>query len=638
MSQDHPDSQSVRRSISRFRKLTLVSVAVIMVINFFMVHRIISVLDYGSATKINESGRMRLLSQRVRSIAFEIHVAVESGTWDKLDELNANLAETAGKLQQNYENLYSNRAPEDFFPDATTEELDQISSIVLPYNQLVSASQELDKLTTNAIRTSPYVSALTRSRIKGTMEEIRDAQELFYPRMDTIVSLFEQHSKMEISESIRQARVGLFMLAALLGAMVLFIIEPTILIVRRQLRELDLSNRRERKAVSVRWRLLTNMGHEFRTPMNAILGFAELLNDHSLSQPERDRLSTSIHDSARNLENLIETMLDMSAIESGQLRVTPSDVVLSEVLAPCIDRARMNSIAHGLELKTTIDDSCNSTVVTEPRRLVQVIEKLMDNAFKFTQKGYVSIAARINNDVADDHDEIVIEIFDTGIGIEPDQIEHIFDAFHQAQNNLTRQFGGSGLGLSFARDLTHALNGDIEVQSTPGSGSTFTIRIRTPKQANNATQSTNTNTSDQSTSRLNGTRVLVVDDAKDNRVLLQHFLKRTHARVDFAYDGQQAIERVNASNAESDPYALILMDMQMPVLDGYNATMQLRESGFDAPIIAITAHALDGDREQCLNAGCDDYLSKPVNRKALITTCEELLAKNSNHQPLNQAA
>ncbi len=642
MSQDHPDSQSVRRSISRFRKLTLVSVAVIMVINFFMVHRIISVLDHGSATKINESGRMRLLSQRVRSIAYEIHVAVESGTWNKLEQLNANLTDAAGSLQRNYETLYSNRAPEEFFPNATTEELDQISSIVLPYNRLITASDELDKLATNAIRTAPYVSALTRSRIKGTMDEIRDAQELFYPRMDTIVSLYENRSSMEISQSIHQARVGLFMLAALLGAMVLFIIEPTILIVRRQLRELDLSNRRERKAVSVRWRLLTNMGHEFRTPMNAILGFAELLNDQSLSQPERDRLSTSIQDSARNLENLIETMLDMSAIESGQLRVTPTDVVLSEVLAPCIDRARMNSIAHGLELKTTIDDSCNTTVVTEPRRLVQVIEKLMDNAFKFTQKGYVSIAARINDDVSDNQNEVVIEITDTGIGIEPDQIEHIFDAFHQAQNNLTRQFGGSGLGLSFARDLTHALNGDIEVQSTPGSGSTFTIRIRTPKQANPAAQSSSTKPTNQSTSRLNGRRILVVDDAKDNRVLLQHFLKRTHARVDFAYDGQQAIERVNSSNAESDPYALILMDMQMPVLDGYNATMQLRESGYNAPIIAITAHALDGDREQCLSAGCNDYLTKPVNRIALINTCEELLAQTADHQldpqPLNRAA
>ena len=124
--------------------------------------------------------------------------------------------------------------------------------------------------------------------------------------------------------------------------------------------------------------------------------------------------------------------------------------------------------------------------------------------------------------------------------------------------------------------------------------------------------------------------MLVVDDAKDNRVLLQHFLKRTGARVDFAYDGQQAIQRVEAASAESDPYELILMDMQMPVLDGYNATMQLRQAGFHAPIIAITAHALDGDREQCINAGCNEYLSKPVNRSALIQMCQTMLTQESD--------
>jgi signal transduction histidine kinase/CheY-like chemotaxis protein len=470
------------------------------------------------------------------------------------------------------------------------------------------------------------------------MEEIRDTQALFIPRMDTIVSLYEQRSGMEIDESARQARIGLFMLASLLGAMVLFIIEPTILIVRRQLRELDLSNRRERKAVSVRWRLLTNMGHEFRTPMNAILGFTELLNDNSLSAPERERLSGSIHESARHLEKLIETMLDMSAIESGQLRVNATSVRLSDVLSPCIDRARTDAIASGLELNANLDPSCDSSIMTEPKRLAQIIEKLIDNAIKFTPKGTIVIDARVEEH--DSCNEIVVAISDTGIGIAPDQIGHIFDAFHQAQNTLTREFGGSGLGLSIARDLAHALNGDISVHSELNRGSTFTLRLSTPKNAPEAAPDQTTSEQPQHPAMLHNARVLVVDDAKDNRVLLQHFLKRTGARVEFAYDGQQAIHRINESISSADPYAIVLMDMQMPVLDGYNATMQLRESGFDAPIVAITAHALDGDREQCLDAGCDEYLTKPVNRKALIETCERLLATgraNTGHA-LNRAA
>lgn len=632
--QDQTDSQRVRRSISRFRKLTLVSVAIIMVINFFMVHRITSVLDHGSATKINESGRMRMLSQRIRSTAYEIHVAVETGQWDLLDDLQAELIESRTSLENNYESLYGNRAPVDFFPHATTTERDQVRSIVLPYTRLIDTAKELEKLTLNSIRTAPYVNDLNRSRIRASMEEIRDTQALFIPRMDTIVSLYEQRSGMEIDESSRQARIGLFLLASLLGAMVLFIIEPTILIVRRQLRELDLSNRRERKAVSVRWRLLTNMGHEFRTPMNAILGFTELLNDNSLSVPERERLSGSIHESARHLEKLIETMLDMSAIESGQLRVNPTSVRLSDVLSPCIDRAQTDAIASGLELKTNLDSSCDSLIMTEPKRLAQII----DNAIKFTPKGSIAIDARIEE--LDSCNEIIIDISDTGIGISPDQTEHIFDAFHQAQNTLTREFGGSGLGLSFARDLAHALNGDISVQSELGLGSTFTLRFQTPRHVAEVTPDQSQTEQPDLPAMLENARLLVVDDAKDNRVLLQHFLKRTGARIEFAYDGQQAIHRINESISSADPYAIVLMDMQMPVLDGYNATMLLRESGFDAPIIAITAHALDGDREQCLDAGCDEYLSKPVNRKALIETCERLLSTGPTHtdRALNRAA
>ncbi len=637
MTKTSSNSQRVRRSIARFRKLTLVSVAVIMVINFIMLQRITSVLDHGSATKINDSGRMRMLSQRIRSTAFEINTAVNDGHWDRLEELHTDLTESTNALSRSYNALFGTRAPSEFFPNATTQEIDQVSSIVVPYERLITAAEDLHRLTLSSVRRAPYINNNTKSRITANMDEIRDAQSLFLPRMDTIVSLFEQRSWMEINESTKQARIGLLVLAFLLGAMVLFIIEPTILIVRRQLRELDLATRRERKAASVRWRLLTNMGHEFRTPMNAILGFAELLEDKSLTPPERERLSGSIHESARQLESLIETMLDMSAIESGQLRVTPTPALPSDVLMPCIDRAQTDAIASGLELRTRIDESCNTQIVTEPRRLAQIIDKLIDNAIKFTQQGHIEIRARVRQHNLDD--ELIVEIEDTGIGINPDQIEHIFDAFHQAQDNLTREFGGSGLGLSFAQDLAHTLNGRIEVISTPGKGSTFTVRLSSPRiPSNTSTQPAPAPESAPTPDTLASARILVVDDSKDNRVLLQHFLKRTGARTDFAYDGQQAIEQVNAAQRENEPYHIILMDMQMPVLDGYNATKQLRESGFTAPIIAITAHALDGDREHCLEAGCDEYLTKPVSRSALLNTCASFISERNKSSETRAAA
>ncbi|MEZ6165543.1 MAG: response regulator [Phycisphaerales bacterium] len=256
------------------------------------------------------------------------------------------------------------------------------------------------------------------------------------------------------------------------------------------------------------------------------------------------------------------------------------------------------------------------------------MNKLLDNAVKFTQKGSVTIDAFVEQ-----HEEscvVIVRVTDTGIGIEPEQIDHIFNPFHQAQDTLTRAFGGSGLGLSFARDLTRALGGDITVTSRPNEGSCFTIRIETePAQQPLKIPATNTN---GGPSTLDEARVLIVDDAKDNRVLLQHFFKKTNATVDFAYDGQQAIDQVNKANEEMRPYHLILMDMQMPVLDGYAATTKLRQMDIHIPVLALTAHALDGDRERCLQAGCDDYLSKPVNRTTLIDKCNKLLNTSSAPQ------
>jgi signal transduction histidine kinase/ActR/RegA family two-component response regulator len=624
-----PDSQSVRKSISRFRKLTIVSVAVIMVTNFIMVLRITSVFDHGSATKINESGRMRMLSQRVRSVAFEINSAVQNKHWELLDGLHRDLVDTTNHLTASYNELFDAQAPAEFFPDASTREIDQVSSIVIPYKRLTNSSSELQSLTQSVIRTSPYVNATTRTRIQSTTNDLRDAQTLFLPRMNTIVSLYEQHSGKEINESIRQARIGIFVLAAMLAAMVLFIIEPTILIVRRQLRELDLATKHARRADSVRWRLLTNMGHEFRTPMNAILGFSELLNDDSLSQPEQDRLARSINESASQLSTLIETMLDMSAIESGQLRITPVQTTLAEALAPCILQAQTDSITNGLDLIVELDESCNTPVITEPRRLMQIVQKLADNAFKFTQEGHIKIAARVESKPK--CDIICVEVHDTGIGIAPNQHENIFDAFHQTQNNLTREFGGSGLGLSFARDLASALDGEISVASIPNKGSTFTLTIDAPK--NQLSQTNEPQAQSEQAKLLANARVLVVDDAKDNRVLLHHFMKKTGANIEFAYDGKQAIDQIEKAIAADSPFNLILMDMQMPVLDGYSATKQLRQAGINTPIIAITAHALDGDREHCLGAGCNEYITKPVSRSTLIETCTTVI---NQHQPQQQ--
>lgn len=620
---DQPiNNKGVRRRIARFRKLTLMSVAVIMIINMFMVFRITRALDDTSSAKVNESGRMRLLSQQIRSVAYEIMVSVQNQQWDRLGDLRDELSAARANLQLNHHTLFGDQAPEAFFPRATTDELDQVRSLSVPYDRMIADARELEKLTLSAERTAPYVSDLTRSRIGGCVEQIREAQAVFLPRMETIVSLYQQRSVSEIHQSARRAGLGLVMLAILLGSMALFIIEPTFLIVRRQLRELELSARRERRAVSVRWRLLTNMGHEFRTPMNAVLGFSELLNDREMTEEERARLSLSIYESAQQLEKLIETMLDLSAIESGQFMLNPCQTTLGSALAPCIAQARMRGEDEGLDVRVHIDESCEQPIVTQPRRLAQIVDRIVENAFKFTREGSVEISARV--EIEDAVPVGIITISDTGIGIDPEQGDKVFEPFHQAQDRLTREFGGSGLGLAYASDLAEALEGTISYQSRPGEGTTFTIRA--PSLAHEQTPGSPGPQTHEPQS-LDGVRVLVVDDSDDNRVLLKHFLRATGAVVDFAFDGDLALKRIENARLGGVPYELVLMDMQMPVLDGYGATRKLRGMGFDAPVIALTAHALDTDREKCIDAGCDEYLSKPVNRQELIETCRRLLGE-----------
>ena len=605
-----------------------------MLINFFMVHRISGVLDHGSASKINESGRMRLLSQRIRSTAFEIDTAVRNERWDRLESLYAQLLDSTEHLTRNHDTLLTENSAETLFPNASQEQLDTIASIEVPYRRLVSASEDLQLLTVNSARRAPYLDQQTRGRISAAMEEIGQAQGHLLPRIEALVQMFVDQSHIEINKSITQSHAGLIVLALMLASMVLFIIEPTILIVRRQLRELDLATRRVQHADSVRWRLLTNMGHEFRTPMNAIQGFAELLEEPSLNEPERQRLAGSIQESAAQLTSLIETMLDISAIESGELSITPTPACVRDILERCVSDARVASEAKQLDFEVNIDDSCDTPVLLEPKRFAQVVCKLLDNAVKFTPEGRICLDASIAHGEGTEH--IEIRISDTGIGIKPEEHKLIFNSFHQTQNNLTREFGGSGLGLAFAMHITQAMNGDISVDSTPGEGSTFTLTIDAKPAPMHKAEPSQASKPAEPTVSLTNARILIVDDSKDNRVLLQHYFKSTDAQTDFALDGQQAIERIRKGIQDQTPFDLVLMDMQMPVLDGYASTQQLRAMGIDVPIVALTAHALEGDREQCLAAGCNEYLTKPVSRASLFKICELMLGHTAD-QP-RQAA
>ncbi len=624
---NEPNSNQILKSITRFRKLAIGSAAFVAILAAMMVISVISVLDATTATKISITGKKRLLAQQILTDAITIDHAIQTQRWDELEPILKDLRKSTQDIQEAHAFLSDFVHRGGATQEHTMAEQEVLANIALPYQTMVKSAVELNKLTISIIRRSPYIDQLTLDRVTASKDEIVESHAALLPGIEKIVLLEERKYESEIDQSVAYAKFGMILLLLVLAANILFIIEPTFLIIRRQLHELDKATKQVARSDAVRWRLLSNMGHEFRTPMNAIVGFTDLLAEKTLSNSERTRLIKSICDSSTQLTHLIETMLDMSAIESGQLRIINEPCNLHQTLEKLYKNAVPQAKAKQLDLTLHIDESCPIQIETDTKRLEQIIYNLIDNAIKFTDIGQINISATIVN--TPNLQTLEIKVADTGVGIKPEDQQSIFELFTQSDDNLTRSFGGAGLGLTVSRELARALNGDVAVESILGEGSTFTLTIGLKETLHQGTPLNITANTQPTQASLESIKLLIVDDAKDNRVLLEHILKKTGAMIEQAHDGQQAIDAIKAAIKNQVPFDLILMDMQMPVLDGYHATVELREQGISTPIIALTAHALDGDREHCLAAGCDEYMAKPINKNALIETCIQLIARTS---------
>ncbi|MCC5861989.1 MAG: response regulator [Gammaproteobacteria bacterium] len=399
--------------------------------------------------------------------------------------------------------------------------------------------------------------------------------------------------------------------------------------------------RREAEAASqAKSEFLANMSHEIRTPMTAILGFAELLDpdgeDDRLTGEDAAVALRTIRRHARHLLTVLDDILDVSKIEAGRLRLERLAVdprALAEETAAMIEaRAR----EKGLELHVEIAAQTPAHMCCDPTRLRQILLNLLSNAVKFTAHG--SVTLRLTAPAAD---RVAFSVIDTGIGMNAEALETTrrFEAFSQADSSTTRRFGGTGLGLRISHALARLLGGALAIESVVDQGSTFTLTLPvnaeevtapapTPAaqasgddihRANSAREASVTRR--PAAASLADVRVLLAEDGPDNQRLISFHLERAGARVSVAGNGLLAVQQIEAADADSRP-DVVLMDMQMPELDGYGATRRLREQGFTGPIIAVTAHAMSGDRERCLAAGCDDYLTKPIDRGLLIATVQ----------------
>jgi PAS domain S-box-containing protein len=373
---------------------------------------------------------------------------------------------------------------------------------------------------------------------------------------------------------------------------------------------------------------LANMSHEIRTPMTAILGYADLLGEPALEAAERAAHVRTIRTNGEHLLAIINDILDLSKIEAGKMRMERVGVSPAAMVRDAVAVLRPRADAKRLRLEAAFGTLVPRAIVSDPTRIRQMLVNLVGNAVKFTERGSVEVRLCYEPGSSGTPARVRFDVADSGIGMTEEEVSGLFQPFTQADSSMTRRFGGTGLGLTVTRRLAGLLGGEVTVRSAPGEGSTFTIRL--PLGADETPELIDPRESpdlrevppDTSGAPRVEAHILLVEDGPDNQRLIAHFLRAAGARVEIAENGRVALDR--ADNAAA--FDLILMDMQMPVMDGYSATRALRSRGVLTPIVALTAHAMAGEREKCLAAGCTDYATKPVTREKLLGLCAKWIA------------
>jgi len=407
---------------------------------------------------------------------------------------------------------------------------------------------------------------------------------------------------------------------------------------------------------------LANMSHEIRTPMTSILGYADVLIEEEIAagaQPRRIEALQTIRRNGEFLLTLIDDILDLSKIETGKLQTEVVDCDPIAVIDEVVALMRVRADGKGISLDIEYSGVMPRTIICDPLRLRQILVNLIGNAVKFTDTGGVKLISHLVLGV-NGPSALQFDIVDTGIGISPEHAQNLFTPFSQADSSVAKNYGGTGLGLVISRRLAEMLGGDVTFSSRPGKGSTFTLTVETGSLAD--VEMLNNPTADNEVAKLANTagetsgagvlpdddqvqvssankarttgdnafagdaelalsgRILLAEDGLDNRRLIELFLKQAGADVTTVEDGAAACEEIQAAVDLGKPFDLVLMDMQMPIKDGYEATRELRQTGCRAPILALTAYAREGDRQKCIDAGCDEYIAKPIKRDDLLST------------------
>lgn len=359
---------------------------------------------------------------------------------------------------------------------------------------------------------------------------------------------------------------------------------------------------------------LANMSHEIRTPLNAILGFTELLRDPHLTDSEKRDYFNIVNRTGHNLTTLLNDILDITKIEAHQIEIKRSVFSLTQIISDLKALMQHRCEEKGIILTFTPRGEISEFIDSDPVRLRQILINLIGNAIKFTQRGAVGVTYEVLEG------RLVFYVTDTGVGISSQQASKLFVPFSQGDQEIQKKFGGTGLGLFLSQKLANLLGGNVGLlDSQVTKGSTFFASINYIEASEDQMHIKKPNIMYDD---LQGKSVLLVEDTPDNQMLIKLFLGRTGIFLDFADNGAEAISKILQKK-----YDLILMDMQMPVMDGYTATSEIRKLGYKTPIVALTGHAMKEDRAKCLAVGCDEYLTKPVDKSQLLDIITKATAK-----------
>ena len=575
---------------------------------------------------VNTAGRQRMLSQRISAKSAALVEAIRRNDPRAIDRAAAVLHESSDDWRDAQLQLvehYTTGEGETGFESALEivtlfEKMSPAhSSVLKDVGELLSA------VSGNARRGGDgdaETGAFLAARIARNADE-------FLPIMHATVGAIERraNAKLDGHRKAQAVLAGITLAMILLACLLVF--EP---IVRWQAvltEQLRVAAEAAEEGSRAKTTFLANMSHEIRTPVTAIVGYSKLIaGDPNPTSEELSAWSRTVETNARHLLDLINDILDVSKVEAGRMAVECVETNPAVVVEEVVSLLRLQASAKSIDLCTQYDTPIPDLIRTDPVRVRQVLLNLVGNAVKFTRKGGVTIRLSCDRE----NERVVFRVEDTGVGLTPRQLEKIgkCEAFTQADSSTTRQFGGTGLGLKLCKTLLDLLDGKLEIKSSEGRGSVFIVSIPTgdlemrsfrvpdpvpgvPGLASQARAA--------EVASLDGMRVLLVEDGADNRRLFERFLIAAGADFRCVENGALAVEMFR----EPDGWRpdIVLMDMQMPVLDGYGATRRLRKMGVEIPVVALTANAMSTGRRACIDAGCDDYLSKPVVREELISRC-----------------